>query len=286
MSDVLCIGASCDMPCCRGIKRGGTFLPSGANDSSVDSSSTSSGPVTSNSVNTTLLRNDTYDRPLSNKENLAIEGSTPSKKLKQTPSGPRSNPLCWDDYFMSVAFLSSMRSKDPSTQVGACIVNKENRIVGIGYNGFPAGCDDTALPWCRTGETELDTKYPYVCHAEVNAILNKCSADVRGARIYVALFPCNECAKIIIQSGIREVVYLSDKYHDTNQCKASRTMFGMSGVKTRQHMPREKKIVIDFGDVRPSPSVERLKDEQQLVGGKVNEAQAKPTVVGRNYEKL
>ncbi|GMI19507.1 hypothetical protein TeGR_g4922, partial [Tetraparma gracilis] len=126
-------------------------------------------------------------------------------------------------------------------------VNPANRIIGIGYNGFPAGCPDSGLPWSRTGETTLHTKYPFVCHAEVNAILNKCAADCRGGRIYVALFPCNECAKIIIQSGIGEVVYLSDKYHDTDQCRASRVMFDMSGVRTRQHVPKQRKIVIDFG---------------------------------------
>ena len=154
---------------------------------------------------------------------------------------------------MSVAFLSSMRSKDPSTQVGACIVNVDSRIIGIGYNGFPRGCGDDSLPWSRVGASELDTKYPYVCHAEVNAILNKCAADVKGARIYVALFPCNECAKMIIQSGIKEVVYLSDKYHDTNTCVASRRMFQMSGVNTRQHIPEATQIVINFGQSLPAP---------------------------------
>ena len=119
-----------------------------------------------------------------------------SQKTQMTTA--RANALSWDDYFMSVAFLSSMRSKDPNTQVGACIVNSEKRIVGIGYNGFPRGCSDDALPWARHSEkgNELDTKYPYVCHAEVNAILNKNSADVQGCSIYVGLFPCNECAKM------------------------------------------------------------------------------------------
>jgi dCMP deaminase len=147
---------------------------------------------------------------------------------------------------MSISFLSSYRSKDPSTQVGACIVNSSNRIIGIGYNGFPAGCSDTELPWARTGATSLDTKYPYVCHAEVNAVLNT-AASCQDARIYVALFPCNECAKIIIQSGIKEVVYLSDKYHSTEACVASRKMFGMAGVSTRQHVPSSRRVVIDFG---------------------------------------
>lgn len=158
----------------------------------------------------------------------------------------RSNALSWDDYFMSVAFLSSMRSKDPSTQVGACIVNSDQRIVGIGYNGFPRGCNDDELPWDREAENELDTKYPYVCHAEVNSILNKNSADVNGCTMYVALFPCNECSKIIIQSGIRQIVYMSDKYHNTNNMIASRRMLDMAGVLYRQLPPPKEKIVIDF----------------------------------------
>jgi dCMP deaminase len=123
-----------------------------------------------------------------------------------------------------------MRSKDPSTQVGACIVNPDKRIVGIGYNGFPRGCSDDELPWAREAVDELDTKYPYVCHAEVNAILNKNNAEIKGCSIYVALFPCNDCAKMIIQSGINEVVYLSDKYKDTNSMRASKRMMNMAGV--------------------------------------------------------
>lgn len=158
----------------------------------------------------------------------------------------RSNVIAWDDYFMAVAFLSSMRSKDPSTQVGACIVDSDNRIIGIGYNGFPRGCSDDVLSWAREAENELDTKYPYVCHAEVNAILNKNIADARGCTIYVALFPCNECAKMIIQSGISEVVYLSDKYHDTPSMTASRRMFDLAGVKQRQLTPNKEAIEICF----------------------------------------
>jgi dCMP deaminase len=161
--------------------------------------------------------------------------------------GPRKDALSWDDYFMSIAFLSSMRSKDPSTQVGACIVNAHNRIVGMGYNGFPAGCKDHALPWAREGDTFLDTKYPFVCHAEVNAILNKCEADIRGSRIYVALFPCNECAKMIIQSGISEVIFMDDKYHDTDHSKAARILFEMSGVSMRHYTPVCKEIIISLG---------------------------------------
>ena len=165
----------------------------------------------------------------------------------------RSDVVEWDDYFMAVSFLSAMRSKDPSTQVGACIVNPDRRIVGIGYNGFPRGCSDDELPWAREAENELDTKYPYVCHAEVNAILNKNSADVNGCTLYVALFPCNECAKMIIQSGIREVVYLSDKYKDKPAFQASRKLFNMAGINLRQLTPKKRSITIEFGDILPQP---------------------------------
>ncbi|XP_059500840.1 deoxycytidylate deaminase isoform X2 [Stegostoma tigrinum] len=124
------------------------------------------------------------------------------------PCRKREDYLEWSEYFMAVAFLSAQRSKDPNSQVGACIVNPENKIVGIGYNGMPNGCSDDILPWARTGPNKLDTKYMYVCHAELNAILNKNSADVKGCTMYVALFPCNECAKLIIQSG--EVLTIPD----------------------------------------------------------------------------
>jgi len=160
----------------------------------------------------------------------------------------RADYLTWDEYFMGVAFLSAQRSKDPSTQVGACIVDANKSIIGIGYNGFPRGCSDEVLPWARSASCELHKKYPYVVHAEVNAILNKGSASIRGATIYVALFPCNECAKVIIQSGIREVVYLNDHYHDTDGCKASRIMFKMAGVEMRQYQPEHQEIIIRFGN--------------------------------------
>ena len=154
------------------------------------------------------------------------------------------NYLSWDEYFMGIALLSAQRSKDPSTQVGACIVNKEKKIVGLGYNGFPIGCNDDALPWEREGDF-LNTKYPYVCHSELNAILNSIK-DLNNCSIYVALFPCNECAKAIIQSGIREVVYLSDKYQGTPSNIASKKMFQMSGVKLRQLVIEKKTIEISF----------------------------------------
>ena len=142
------------------------------------------------------------------------------------------NYISWDEYFMGVAMLSALRSKDPSTKVGACIVNQNKRIVGIGYNGLPCGCNDDEFPWERNGGF-LDTKYAYVVHAEPNAILNSTS-DLTGATLYVTLFPCNECAKLIIQSGIREIVYVSDKYKDTEASIASRRMLEAAGVKLRQ----------------------------------------------------
>jgi dCMP deaminase len=142
-------------------------------------------------------------------------------------SGKRTDYLSWDEYFMAVALLSSQRSKDPNTQVGACVASKENKIVGVGYNGFPLGCSDDDLPWARNGEF-LETKYPYVCHAELNAVLNSISRDLRGCRIYVGLFPCNECTKVIIQSGIEEIIFLSDKYADTDIVRASKRMLDTS----------------------------------------------------------
>lgn len=160
-------------------------------------------------------------------------------------SGKRDDYISWDEYFMGIALLSSMRSKDPSTQVGACIVSPEKKIVGVGYNGFPIGCSDDELPWEREGEWK-DTKYPYVCHAELNAILNSPLPSLKGATLYVALFPCNECAKAIIQTGIRKVVYLSDKYHDTDATKASRRMLESAKVELVQLKTERKELVIRF----------------------------------------
>ena len=159
----------------------------------------------------------------------------------------REDYLSWDEYFMGIAILSSYRSKDPNTQVGACIVNNNNRIMSMGYNGFPAGCSDDEFPWERIGN-DYDTKYPYVCHAELNAILNCRGANLEGSRIYVALFPCNECAKAIIQSGIKEVVYLSDKYADTMGTKASKRMLTAAGVKLTKLTMNRDKVVINFDE--------------------------------------
>ena len=142
------------------------------------------------------------------------------------------NYISWDEYFMGVAVLSSMRSKDPNTKVGACIVNTSKRIIGIGYNGFPYGCSDDEFPWERNGDY-LDCKYPYVVHAEPNAILNS-TTSLENAILYVTLFPCNECAKLIIQAGIKEIVYMEDKYNGTPSDTASKKMLEAAGVKTRK----------------------------------------------------
>ncbi len=158
-------------------------------------------------------------------------------------SGKREDHITWDEYFMGIAVLSSLRSKDPNTQVGACIVSQEKKIIGVGYNGFPIGCSDDDLPWAREGEW-LETKYPYVCHAELNAILNSPISSLKGATLYVALFPCNECAKAIIQTGIRKVVYLSNKYETTDSTKASRMMLSAAGVELEQLVTDRKEIVL------------------------------------------
>lgn len=157
----------------------------------------------------------------------------------------REEYLSWDDYFMAVALLSAKRSKDPNTQVGACIVNNSNVIESIGYNGLPKGCSDDDFPWEKEGDT-LNTKYPFVVHAELNAILNARGKDLSNCKIYVALFPCNECAKAIIQTGITEVVYLSDKYAETDAVKASKMMFIAAGVKLTQLKPIHNKIELSL----------------------------------------
>ena len=157
----------------------------------------------------------------------------------------REDYITWDEYFMGIAMLSARRSKDPSTQVGACIVNSRNKIMSVGYNGFPLGCSDDCFPWDRSGD-EYETKYPYVCHAELNAILNNGGSSLEGCKIYVALFPCNECAKAIIQSGIKEVIYLSDKYADTVGVRASKRMFDAAGVKYTQLKTERDSICVNL----------------------------------------
>ena len=157
----------------------------------------------------------------------------------------RKDYISWDEYFMGVALLASQRSKDPSTQVGACIIDADKRILSTGYNGFPQGCSDDVFPWNRD-ESLGETKYNYVVHAELNAILNSSGKNLHGAKLYVALFPCNECAKAIIQSGIKEVIYLSDKYHNTESMSASRKMLDAAGVKYRSIKPTKSSIVLKF----------------------------------------
>ncbi len=159
----------------------------------------------------------------------------------------RQDYISWDEYFMGVALLSARRSKDPNTQVGACIVNDKNKIVGAGYNGLPIGCDDDEFPWEKQGDF-LQTKYPYICHAELNAILNNIGMDLQGCKIYTALFPCNECAKAIIQSGIAEVIYLSDKYAGTDTAKASRMMLDKTGITCRKVNTAMSNLVLSFSE--------------------------------------
>lgn len=153
----------------------------------------------------------------------------------------RTDYITWDEYFMGIALLSAMRSKDDNTQVGVCIVSGENKILSLGYNGMPTGCDDSKMPWRRNG-APLETKYFYVCHAELNAILNSPAPSLQGAKLYTTLFPCNECAKAIIQSGIKEVIYLSDKYSGVDTDVAAKMMFDMVGVKYRKYEPTGNEV--------------------------------------------
>ena len=155
----------------------------------------------------------------------------------------REDYISWDEYFMGIAMLAARRSKDPNTQVGACIVSQDNIILSTGYNGMPKGCSDDEYPWEREG---AETKYPYVVHAELNAILNAHGRSLQGRRLFVALFPCNECAKASIQSGVKEVLYLSDKYADSMAPLASKRMLQSAGVKFTQLRPRLHSITLDF----------------------------------------
>lgn len=172
--------------------------------------------------------------------NIVEEWRNKNKGIKKN----REDYLSWDEYFMAISKLSAMRSKDPSTQVGACIVAFDNRILSIGYNGAPNGFEDTNFPWGRDGEA-LETKYLYVCHAEMNAILNYRGSrkELEGAKIYVDLFPCNECAKLIIQSGIKEVIYLSDKYAELDSYIASKRLLSSCGVSYRMLREEHRKDI-------------------------------------------
>ncbi len=156
----------------------------------------------------------------------------------------RQDYISWDEYFMGLAILSSMRSKDSNTQVGACIINSDKKIISVGYNGMPTGCNDDDMPWERDGSF-LETKYAYVCHAELNAILN-CTGDLKGATLYVTLFPCNECAKAIIQCGIKKIIYMDDKYAGTDSNLASRKMLEYAGVECVQYKKTGKEYDISL----------------------------------------
>ncbi len=158
--------------------------------------------------------------------------------------GKREDYISWDEYFMGVAKLAGMRSKDPNTQVGACIVSEDNKILSIGYNGFPSGCSDDIFPWSRTG-SGLKTKYPFVTHGELNAILNYRGGSLLGAKLYVSLFPCNECAKAIIQSGIKTVIFADDKYDGTDSNTASKMLFDAAGIVYRRYEHTGRKIMLE-----------------------------------------
>lgn len=168
---------------------------------------------------------------------------SPKNEASQNNTAKRRDYISWDEYFMGIAMLSAMRSKDPNSQVGACIV-RDNKILSLGYNGMPIGCDDDIMPWGREGN-ELETKYMYVCHSELNAILNA-GKDLHGSTMYVTLFPCNECAKAIIQSGIKCIVYLDDKYRDANNNVAARHMFKIAGVETKKYEPSARNVTLNL----------------------------------------
>ncbi len=155
----------------------------------------------------------------------------------------RDNYITWDSYFMGVAMLAAMRSKDPNTQVGACITTRDNIIVGIGYNGMPRGCSDEEMPWEREADSMLDTKYPYVCHAELNAILNS-NVSLNNCVLYVTLFPCNECAKAIIQSGIKKIIYFQNKYPNTESTKAAELLLSTVKIEVEQYKCNSNPLTI------------------------------------------
>ena len=160
-------------------------------------------------------------------------------------TGKRNDYITWDEYFMGVAQLSALRSKDPNTQVGSCIVSNTHKILSMGYNGFPSGCSDDDFPWAREGST-LDTKYAYVTHSELNAILNYRGGSLEGSTLYVSLFPCNECAKAVIQSGIKTVIYGDDKYREAPNNIASMRLFNAAGVRYYKYQKTGRKIEIDL----------------------------------------
>lgn len=159
----------------------------------------------------------------------------------------RKDHISWDGYFMGIVLLSKERSKDPSTQVGACIVSKDKRVLSLGYNGTPVGIEDGDFPWRREGSF-IDTKYAYVCHAELNAILNYkgSNRELEGAIVYVTLFPCNECAKAIIQTGIKKIVYYEDKYSESDSTIVSKKMFDQVGIEYVPYKKEGKEVIINI----------------------------------------
>ena len=161
-------------------------------------------------------------------------------------SNKRKDYISWDEYFMGVAMLSGFRSKDPNTQVGCCIVSQDNKILSMGYNGLPKGCSDDEFPWLREGENPLETKYIYTVHSELNAILNYRGGSLEGAKLYVSLFPCNECAKAIIQAGIKTLVYDCDKYSDTASVIASKRMLNAAGVRYYKYDSTGRTVQIEL----------------------------------------
>ena len=171
----------------------------------------------------------------------------------------RTNYLSWDQYFMGIAKLSAMRSKDPHTSVGACIVGKDNKILSVGYNGMPQGCSDDIYPWDSDSDDPLQTKYLYVCHAELNALLNYTGTNLKGAKIYTTLFPCNECTKALIQSGICEVIYAEDKYANTASVLASKKMMKSAGIKYHAYSPEETEVHMTLKTKNCHPSFKTRK---------------------------
>lgn len=161
-------------------------------------------------------------------------------------STKREDYISWDEYFMGVAYMSAQRSKDPNSQVGCCIVSNDNKILSMGYNGFPRGCSDEEFPWNRENAADdpYNAKYFYVTHSEMNAILNYRGGSLEGSKLYVTLFPCNECAKAIIQAGIRTIIYADDKYKDLPMTKASKRMLDAAGVRYYPYHPTGREIKI------------------------------------------
>ncbi|KRY51242.1 Deoxycytidylate deaminase, partial [Trichinella britovi] len=170
--------------------------------------------------------------------------------LMHSANQKREDYISWTDYFMGVALLSSKRSKDPIMQEGACIVNSDNHIIGVGYNGMPAGCSDDRMPWADQANSILETKHPYICHAALNAVVNKISNSAKGCCLYTTHLPCSHCAGLLIQSGVKSVYFLKNSL-DTISTAATERLFKESGVHYEQYKTQTNKIVINFDDQSP-----------------------------------